>query len=201
MSLSGKRLPLLLLALLATLALIVTGCGGDGDDNGSTTAAAETETSATQGGDGASEADGGDSEQPSTDKDFIAAVTDICEQAQKDSEAAGINDEPEIDENSDPDDFANELIDRFDKIKAIFNGAIDDLGEIAPPAGKKSDYEEFLTTNKRLMELSEEAISAFAKDPEHVMSEKDMQEQQKLGENYERLLGELGIPGGCFNDA
>lgn len=218
MKLSEKRLYPLLVALCAALALIVTGCGSDDGDSGTTTAAAETETTTPAEGEtttptGGSESDrpaengddagdaGADGGQPPADDDFVAAVVDVCERIQSESQEAGLDEPVAVDEDAGPEAFATDLVKRFDKLNEIFTAAFADLREITPPAAQSDDYEEFLTTNERLLALTQQTVDKFADDPEFTMSEADLQKQQQLGNKHERLLGTLGLPEDCFDSA
>lgn len=204
----GRRNFFPLLVLIAVVALVFAGCGGD---DGETTAAAETEAttavdngageeaSETEGDDGeATEKDGGD--KPVADEDFVAAVTEVCERAGAGAAEIGLNDEYETDAAEDPEAFAAEFSERWNQAEELMARTFADLREISAPKGQESEYKAFMDSNERLLELNTEAMEAYAKDPEFTMSEKAMKEQQRLATKQQRLTRSLGFPTNCFDE-
>lgn len=186
-----SRIALLpLLALIAASALVFASCGGDNGDDGATAAAEEAEVAATE--------ENGPGE-PLDQNEFIAAVSEICDRSSSEASERGLDADFETDAAEDPDAFGTELKERWEMAEEIFGGAMEDLRQINAPDGQADDYEEFLAGTERTMELSTEAMNAWADDPDFTMSEEDMQEQQELTTRQDTLMESLGIPADCFS--
>ena len=194
-----KRLTLLpLLALIAALMFALTGCGGDdGEENATTPASSGEATTAVEAD--VDEGEGADQSDANGQSDFVAAVTKVCDSTRTEASKVGFDDEFEEDPAEDPEAFAAELSDRWNRAKKVFDDAFAQLREIPAPDGKGDDYDRFLTINERIMALNTAQMDAFAEDPTFTMSESDMKKLQKLTEEQESLMDSVGIPEDCFD--
>lgn len=194
MNLRILRLSAPLVALI--LALFLISCGGDDSDRGTTTAASESGSADTVDRD-SGEADAGD---PLNQDEFVAAVAEVCADVTAETRKL-VMDAESADTDQTPEESADEFIEHWKKAEAIFVNALGNLRKITPPEGKGDDYTEFLDANERLIEMSGEAVSSYAEDPDFVVSEEDMREQQELTVRQEKLIDSLGIPEDCFDGA
>ena len=178
--------------MIAALALVFVGCGGD--DSGDGGVAESNGAAATSGENG----DGG--AEPLGQEEFVAAVSEICESATAEAAEVGLSAGLEGDPSEDPEAFAAELMRRWQAAKAVFDSAFSDMRQITPPEEHSGDYDEFLTTTERMMELNTASMEAFAEDPSFTMSDEDMQELEELSDKQDSLMRTLGIPEDCFDE-
>lgn len=133
---------LFILAVLATAALALTGCGsssnsGSSDSGGNNDAAAQTLTKA----------------------ELVAKGDAICKQMEKDSKALDDAETPA------------EIADALGETLKIYQAALDDLKGLIPPAELEADYETWLEENAEMKKLFEQFKQIAADNDESAVAE------------------------------